>query len=139
MRIGTLAGAVGVTAKTVRFYEQRGLLPAPPRTSGGYRDYSDEVVQRLRFIRDAQSAGLALAEIQHVLDLRDSGRSPCGEVTSLIVEHLQQVERQLTHLRAVQSLLHELARTAAQVDPASCTEAEVCVILARPPDPRRAR
>ncbi|WP_043734662.1 MerR family DNA-binding transcriptional regulator, partial [Nocardia asiatica] len=51
MRIGELAAASGITAKTIRFYEQEGLMPEPARTPGGYRDYSDDHIARLRFIR----------------------------------------------------------------------------------------
>ncbi|GGN89295.1 hypothetical protein GCM10011579_084000 [Streptomyces albiflavescens] len=58
MRTGELAAASGLTAKTIRFYEQAGLLPEPPRTSGGYRDYPPQATQRLAFIREAQAAGL---------------------------------------------------------------------------------
>ncbi|MEV8547135.1 MerR family transcriptional regulator [Streptomyces sp. NPDC051572] len=69
MRIGELAVANGLTLKTIRFYEQAGLLPAPPRTPGGYRDYPPQVGARLAFVRDAQSAGLTLAEIRSILSL----------------------------------------------------------------------
>ncbi|MGN9843155.1 MerR family transcriptional regulator [Nonomuraea sp. H19] len=82
MRIGDLAAASGVKTKTVRFYEQAGLLPAPPRTAGGYRDYPQQTVKRLAFIRDAQGAGLSLAEIRSVFVLRDAGASPCAHVTA---------------------------------------------------------
>ncbi|MET8327343.1 MerR family DNA-binding transcriptional regulator [Streptomyces sp. NPDC005181] len=57
MRIGDLAAANGLTVTTIRFYEQTGLLPAPPRTPGGYRDYPPQTGTRLAFVRDAQSAG----------------------------------------------------------------------------------
>jgi MerR family copper efflux transcriptional regulator len=63
MRVSELAAACGATAKTIRFYEQAGLLPAPTRTAGGYRDYPPEAATRLAFIRHARSAGLTLAEI----------------------------------------------------------------------------
>lgn len=76
MRIGDLARASGLTTKTIRFYEQTGLLPAPPRTSGGYRDHPEQAAARLAFIRDTQTAGLTLAEIRSVLALRDRGRAP---------------------------------------------------------------
>ncbi len=132
MQIGTLAEAAGVTAKTIRFYEQRGLLPPPSRTAGGYRDYAGDAVARLRFIRDAQSAGLALAEIRGILDLRDRGQAPCEAVEALIAEHLEQIENRLADLRATRRALRDLAARAATVDPATCAEAEICTILARP-------
>ncbi|WP_412076079.1 heavy metal-responsive transcriptional regulator [Streptomyces xanthophaeus] len=136
MRIGGLAAAGQVTAKTIRFYEQTGLLPAPPRTAGGYRDYGPEVVNRLAFIRDAQAAGLSLAEIRSVLDLRDSGQAPCGQVTTLIGEHLAEIERRLVELRQTRTALRELARRAASMDPDTCSEGDICTILTQPRSPR---
>ena len=72
MRIGELADDVGMTTKALRFYEQRGLLPEPARTASGYRDYPPDAVERLVFIRDAQFAGLTLAEIGQVLGVTES-------------------------------------------------------------------
>lgn len=130
MQISTLAEAAGVSAKTIRFYEQRGLLPPPPRTAGGYRDYPPATVQRLRFIRDAQATGLRLADIEGILALRDSGQAPCSHVEALITEHLDQIERRLSDLRATRAVLRDLTRRAAQVDPDTCAEADICSILA---------
>ncbi|MET8436556.1 MerR family DNA-binding protein [Streptomyces sp900116325] len=65
-------------------------MPEPPRTSGGYRDYPAAAESRLAFIRDAQHAGLTFAEIRGVLGLRDSGKAPCGHVTDLINQHLDE-------------------------------------------------
>ncbi|MGQ0843057.1 MAG: heavy metal-responsive transcriptional regulator [Sporichthyaceae bacterium] len=129
MQIGTLAEAAGVTTKTIRFYEHRGLLHPPPRTRGGYRDYPAEAVPRLQFIRNAQSAGLGLAEIQGVLAVRDSGQAPCGEVAALIAEHLDQIEHRLADLRAARSALRDLARAAADLDPDTCAEADICIVF----------
>lgn len=132
MRIGVLAAQAGVTAKTVRFYEDSGLLPEPPRTSAGYRDYPDEAVRRLAFIRDAQAAGLTLAEIRGVLAIRDSGRAPCQHVTDLIGQHLAQVEQRLIELTHARDALRALQRRAAATDPARCGSEEVCSILTAP-------
>jgi DNA-binding transcriptional MerR regulator len=133
MQIGTLADAAGVTTKTIRFYEQRGLLPPPPRTTGGYRDYPAEAVPRLRFIRDAQGAGLTLTDICGVLALRDSGQAPCEAVAALVADHLDQIEARLADLRATRTVLRDLARRAADVDPETCAEGDICTILARHP------
>ncbi|MFI1940853.1 heavy metal-responsive transcriptional regulator [Streptomyces purpureus] len=131
MRIGDLAAVSGVTAKTLRFYEQAGLLPAPPRTAGGYRDYPQQTVRRLSFIRDAQGAGLSLAEIRSALALRDAGASPCAHVTALVEAHLQDIDRRLAELRATRAVLRGLAERASATDPADCTDVEVCRILTR--------
>jgi MerR family transcriptional regulator, copper efflux regulator len=136
MRIGALAEAGGVTARTVRFYEAAGLVPPPPRTAGGYRDYPPEAVARLRFIRRARAAGLRLAEIAEVLAIRDGGEAPCGRVAALVDDHLAEVRRRIAALRLAEAELVELARRAAGADPARCSPAEVCEILAAPPPAR---
>src|SRR5712692_7687601 len=71
MRIGEVAGRAGVPAKTIRFWEDQRLLPPPARTPAGYRDYGPGILERLAFIRQAQAAGLTLAAIGQVLDIRD--------------------------------------------------------------------
>lgn len=130
MRIGELAAASGLTTKTIRFYEQAGLLAPPPRTPGGYRNYPSQAAARLSFVRDAQGAGLSLAEIRSVLMLRDSGRAPCAHVTALIEEHLADIERRLADLRATRAVLRRLGERAAATDPRTCTEADICRIIA---------
>src|SRR5690606_29626758 len=118
MRIGTLAAAAGLSAKTIRFYEQAGLLPPPPRTAAGYRDYPAEAADRLTFIRDAAAAGLSLAEIRGVLAIRDAGQPPCRHVTTLIETHLEQVEQRIAELLATRTALQGLHQRAQDVDPA---------------------
>jgi DNA-binding transcriptional MerR regulator len=76
MLIGALAKATGVPAKTLRYWEAEGLLPAPARTDGGYRDYPVETADRVAFIRHAQSAGLTLRQIGEILAIRDDGHPP---------------------------------------------------------------
>lgn len=133
MRIGVLAERVGLTAKTIRFYEEAGLLPPPPRTSGGYRDYPAEAIIRLQFVRDAQTAGLTLADIRGVLAVRDSGAAPCEHLTQLIEAHLARVEQRLAELAQAQAVLQQLRERAAVTDPATCDGPEVCTILTAPP------
>jgi MerR family copper efflux transcriptional regulator len=130
MRIGVLAATAGLTAKTLRFYEQAGLLPAPPRTGSGYRDYPPGVVGRLAFIRDAQAAGLSLAEIRSILAIRDAGQAPCRHVTELIDQHLAQVNDRIAELTQARAALTDLQRRAAATDPAGCDDTEICSILA---------
>ncbi|MGI8447121.1 MAG: heavy metal-responsive transcriptional regulator [Streptosporangiaceae bacterium] len=133
MRIGELAAASGITTKTIRFYEQAGLLPAPPRTHSGYRDYPPGIRGRLTFIREAASAGLLLGEIRDILALRDSGQAPCGHVTGLLAQHLQQIEQRIRELEHTRRVLRDLHVRAAATDPADCAEAGICTILATPP------
>lgn len=67
VKIGELAARSGVAPKTLRFYEDSGVIPVPVRKSNGYRDYGPESLARLRFVRSAQSAGLTLREIRDIL------------------------------------------------------------------------
>src|SRR5262245_62359359 len=95
MRIGEAASRAGITAKTIRFWEDQHLLRAPARTATGYRDYDPAIVERLVFIRHAQAAGLTLEHIRQVLDIRDGGQPPCVHVTGLIAQRLGEVDARL--------------------------------------------
>ncbi|HET9689876.1 MAG TPA: heavy metal-responsive transcriptional regulator [Acidimicrobiales bacterium] len=132
MKIGEVAEAAGVTTKTVRFWEATGLLADPPRTPSGYRDYDLGAVERLTFIRHAQVAGLSLEEIKQVLAISDDGRPPCGHVAGIVRRHLDDVDQRLRDLTETRRRLGELARRAAEQDPAACDR--YCSIL-RPPEP----
>jgi len=129
MLIGDLAAKAGLSAKTIRFYEQAGLMPAPPRTPAGYRDYPPSALARLAFIKHAQVAGFTLAEIHSVLVIRDSGDPPCRHVATLIGQHLAQVERRIAELARTRDVLIDLERRAAVIIPADCAEPEICSIL----------
>src|SRR5216683_4502993 len=120
MRIGEAAGRAGVTAKTIRFWEDQRLLPPPARTAAGYRDYDPGILERLAFIRQAQAAGLTLDAIGQVLDIRDGGQPPCVHVTGLIARRLGEVEARLAELTRTRDQLAELAGRAAAQDPADC-------------------
>lgn len=132
MLIGDLASRAGLSAKAIRFYEQAGLLPEPPRTPGGYRDYPPGAVDRLAFIRHAQAAGFTLADIRGVLTIRDSGQAPCQHVSVLIDEQLARVEGRIAELTRARDALKDLQRRAAATDPADCAESDICIILAAP-------
>jgi DNA-binding transcriptional MerR regulator len=132
MLIGDLATLAGLSAKAIRFYEQAGLLPQPPRTPAGYRDYPPRTVDRLAFIRHAQAAGFTLADIRGVLAVRDSGEAPCRHVSDLISQHLAQVEQRIAELTRTRDALLDLNQRAIATDPADCAESEICSILARP-------
>lgn len=132
MLIGELAAKAGLSAKTIRFYEHAGLMPAPPRTPAGYRDYPPAALDRLAFIANAQVAGFTLAEIRSVLAIRDSGDPPCRHVATLIGQHLAQAERRIAELTRAHDVLTDLQRRADAINPADCTEPEICSILTAP-------
>jgi len=130
MKIGELAAHSGVSAKTIRFWEEARVVPLPSRTSSGYRDYQPDAVDRLTFIRHAQSAGFTLDQIRRVLGIGDSGDRPCEHVSQLITDRLAEVEARIADLQATRSHLRVLARRAADQDPAQCTG--YCSILDDP-------
>ncbi len=120
MRIGEVAGRAGVRTKTIRFWEDRRLLPEPDRTPAGYRDYDAAILERISFIRHAQAAGLTLDAIGQVLDIRDDGQQPCVHVGDLIARRLAEVEARLAELTRARDQLATLAERAAAQDPADC-------------------
>src|SRR5258708_12410315 len=91
MRIGEAAGHAGVTAKTIRFWEDQHLLPAPARTAAGYRDYDPGIVERLAFIRHAQAAGLTLEHIRQVLAIPDGRHPPSPPAPRLLPPPLREL------------------------------------------------
>jgi DNA-binding transcriptional MerR regulator len=129
MRIGALATATGTSTKTIRFYEQAGLLPEPPRTPSGYRDYPAQAAERLSFIRNAQAAGLTLAEIRSVLAIRDDGQPPCEHVGTLIADHLRQVQERIDELTRARTTLLDLKAKSDATDPSTCPDGPICRIL----------
>jgi DNA-binding transcriptional MerR regulator len=131
VRIGQLADAVGVTAKTVRYYESEGLLREPDRTPSGYRDYPTDAVDRLAFIRHAQAAGLTLRQIREILDVRDGGRAPCHHVADLVAHRLDEVEQRLHELQQTREQLRQLNQRLNTLDPADCPPSAICAAIPR--------
>lgn len=130
MLIGELAETVGLDSQTIRFYERQGVLPEPQRSANGYRVYDNTSVNRLRFIRSAQTAGLTLAQITGVVDLRDHGQAPCTHVKNLLTTKLDAVRARQAELLVLETELEQLIERGAHLDPADCTDADVCSILA---------
>ncbi|HTM83417.1 MAG TPA: heavy metal-responsive transcriptional regulator, partial [Mycobacterium sp.] len=108
MLIGELAKRSNTSAKTIRFYEDSGLLPPPARTVSGYRDYGPEFVDRLRFIRRGQAAGLTLQKVRQILTIHDRGEVPCEHVRQVLGTRLDQVRAQIAELVALEGHLHTL-------------------------------
>ncbi len=98
LTISQLAEYVGTTADTIRYYEHIGLLPPPPRSRSGYRLFSEEHAERLRFVREAQQLGLQLDAIRELLEIRERGLCPCGHARRLLTARLQDLEEQLAAL-----------------------------------------
>lgn len=129
MRIGSLAERSGVTTQTIRYYESIELIDAPARTGTGYRDYSDDAIERLRFIRDSQSAGLTLAEVQTLLSMKDARVSTCGHTLAFLERHLADLGDQIVRLESARSEIAELVDRARGLDPADCTDPNRCQVI----------
>lgn len=132
MRIGELSRAAKLPTQTIRFYERKGLLPPPRRGTNGYRMYDGSVSARLEFIRSARAAGLTLAEIGSIIDLREEGDVPCTHVARLLDDKLADVRARISELAALQAELEQVIERSSQLDPADCTDTAVCHILTGP-------
>lgn len=129
MRIGELADAVGTSTKALRFYEEQGLLPEADRTFSGYRDYPQETVARVDFIHRGKSAGLTLAQIKQILDIRDRDQAPCEHVRELLDTQLVNLDEQIRQLSELRATVAELRRQADAPDPANCSADDICRYL----------
>ncbi len=105
MQIGTVAKRIDLSVDAIRFYERSALLPRPPRTQGGFRQYGENDVETLVFIRRVQGLGFKLSEIRGLLNLRGSRLQPCAPVRRRLEEKLVDVQQKLADL---QKLEHEL-------------------------------
>ena len=131
MRIGELAQRSGVSAKTLRYYEEIGVLTPPERTHGGYRHYDEDTLTRLSFIRAAQAVGLTLGEIREIVGFRDRGETPCAHVTTLIGQRAAELDERIAELERMRTELRRLARRARSLDPADCAPEDVCHVIGR--------
>ena len=108
MRSGELARQAGVSADTLRHYEQKGLLAPPQRAPNGYREYPQSALQRVRLIQRALDMGFSLDDLGRVLRQRDAGGAPCREVRAIAAARLQALERRLGELAALRAELRSL-------------------------------
>ncbi len=108
MKIGELAKLTGCPVETIRYYEREGLLPAPARSEGNYRQYTPAHVERLSFIRHCRSLDMTQEEIRTLLALRDRPEADCGTANRLIDEHLHHVEVRIAELQSLRQQLRDL-------------------------------
>ena len=121
MQIGQAARLAGVTAPTIRYYEEIGLLPKPARSESGYRRYTESTVEELVFIRKAQTLGFSLDDIAGILQLSRSGRTPCAHVLSLARRRLAAVDERIRRLQQFRrQLASDLAAWDAQKVSVTC-------------------
>ncbi len=129
MRIGELSERTGVPTRTIRYYEDIGVLPEPSRAANGYRTYGESAVDRLRFVKDAQASGLTLEEISSILGLRGHGDSTCEHVIELLESHLADLDRRIADLNSTRHRLAELTRRARTLDHADCNDPNRCHVI----------
>jgi DNA-binding transcriptional MerR regulator len=99
--IGALARRTGVKVPTIRYYEQIGLLGAPPRTGGNQRRYGAPEVERLNFIRHARELGFEIEDIRELLEMAATPQASCHQADSIARSHLSEIDRRLASLTAL--------------------------------------
>lgn len=105
MWTGEVAKRAGVNPQTLRYYERRGILPMPERTSAGYRDYPDWTVNLVRFIKHAQDLGYSLTDLEHLLRLADGGAASCAEARAITATRVADLDRRIADLRRMRDCL----------------------------------
>lgn len=106
LTIGAFAKAAGVNVETIRFYQQKGLLPTPQRRYGSVRRYGTADVARLKFLKAAQRLGFTLHEVGQLLKLEDG--THCGEAADLAAQQLAEVRAKLADLNRIEAALSKL-------------------------------
>lgn len=131
LRIGQLAQATGVSAKTIRYYEQGGVLPAPSRSDAGYRQYARGDVHRLLFVRRARALGLSLANIKTLMAELDGGAclTMRPRLRTLVTEQLHTVQRQMAEFQLLEQQLVQVLQRLESAASAPHTDGCQCLVL----------
>ena len=106
-KIGEVSKRSGVGVEALRFYESRGLIQPAARTDSGYRLYDDRILDRLDFVKKAQSVGFSLDEIARIIDESSRGKRPCKEVRTLAAQKLEDLEQRIRELVRYRNELRE--------------------------------
>ncbi|MGE0102930.1 MAG: heavy metal-responsive transcriptional regulator [Blastocatellales bacterium] len=108
LKIGEVARRTGIGIETLRFYERSGLLKPPARTMSGYRVYDDEAIERLDFIKRAQTLGFTLDEIRQIINESAGGVSPCADVRSIMKRRLKELDERMAVMKRYRDELAEM-------------------------------
>ncbi len=130
LRIGEVSAQSQLPIKTIRFYEERGLIQSAGRTSGGFRLFDPKILPRLSFIRRSQALGLSLSDIQDILEIVDSGARPCKNVRHKFQEKIVEIEERIQQLQRLKEQLHLLMQEA---DQRETLEADFCPLIEHAP------
>ncbi len=123
--IGQMARAGDCKVQTIRYYEQKGLLPVPKRSPGNQRIYSQRHYERLRFIRHSRELGFSLDRIRQILDLSDDSEKSCAMVDQIAREHLREVESKIRRLQCLEKELQRMISECAGDRVSDCRIIEV--------------
>ncbi|HBB32653.1 MAG TPA: heavy metal-responsive transcriptional regulator [Cyanobacteria bacterium UBA8803] len=127
LKIGEVANQTGLSVKTIRYYEEMGLLaPATTRAESGYRLFTSQAVNRLGFIKKAQSLGLSLSEIQEILQVYDSGQLPCGALKQHLLHKVEAINSQIAALETLKSKLLNLLSVWQEEPPRDRIDQTIC-------------
>jgi MerR family copper efflux transcriptional regulator len=107
---GELSRLAGVSTDTLRHYERLGILPKPPRTNGGYRDYPANSLDRVRLIQSALKVGFSLPELATILRMRDRGDVPCHRVRAMAEHKLEEVKQQINDLSVMRDQIEQILK-----------------------------
>ena len=126
LKIGEVSKRSGVGVEALRFYEKGGLIDKPSRTYGGYRVYGPEVLDRLAFIKQAQTLGFSLDEIKRIIADARAGREPCEEVREIVRRRLAELDERMRTLRLYRK---ELAATLEEWDEKGHAPGTICGLI----------
>lgn len=127
LKIGELAHLSGLSVKTIRYYEDIGLLaPTVERSSSGYRLFQSQVLNRLTFIKRAQSLGLSLQEIKPLLALHDRGELPCPEVKEQLQKKISEIASVMEALKTQQAELQSILKVWQEQPPSRQLNESIC-------------
>src|ERR1700747_643742 len=111
LSIGDVARRTAIKVPTIRYYEQIGLLPAPGRSEGNRRCYSEGAIRRLMFIRHARELGFEIETIRELLALQDEPDRPCVDIDALAREHVTAIEEKIARLTALRREMQRMLKS----------------------------
>jgi MerR family transcriptional regulator, copper efflux regulator len=122
MRISDAAKKAEVNVETIRYYERKGILEVPSTQRSGYREYSDDAVELIQFVKNAQNLGFSLKEIQGLLALKVDPASDCGDIKQRAVSKIAEIENKIRALEEMKKSLQVITSKCSGVGPvSSCT------------------
>jgi MerR family mercuric resistance operon transcriptional regulator len=110
LTISQVAKGADVNVETVRYYERIGLISKPPRTESGYRQFSVEVIQRIKFIKRAQELGFTLSEVKKLLCISDGQNYDCYYIQQFASKKIEEIQQKISDLEKIKSILYDLSK-----------------------------